>query len=62
MKTETYKNWMSENLSDFIDFNGDVNMTELGEGCANHFGVMTELGDSEEETIIFEVATEFYNR
>jgi hypothetical protein len=54
-----YRKWMSENVQDCIDGNGEVNMTLLGESCADHFGVMTDKGDSPEEEIIFEVATEF---
>jgi len=59
---EKYKQWMNSNVDQYTDINGDVNMTGLAEGCADHFGVMTELGDSEEETIIFEIATDFFNR
>jgi hypothetical protein len=56
-----YKQWMESNVGEYTDVNCDVNMTELAEGCADHFGVMTELGDSEEETIMFEIATDFFN-
>ena len=52
-----YKNWMKENVKDCIDENGDVNMTLLGESCAQHFGVKM---DSEEEERIFEIASEFF--
>ena len=63
MKNEAkYKLWMKNNITNYTDSNGDVNMTELAEGCADHFRVMTELGDSEEETIMFEIATNFFNR
>lgn len=57
-----YRTYMSSVVAEHTDINGDVNMTELAEDCQNHFGLLTEDGDSEQEEIIFEIATEFYNR
>jgi hypothetical protein len=55
-----WKQWMYKNVQNHTDANGDVNMTTLAEDCAEAFGVLTELGDSEEETIMFEIATDFF--
>jgi hypothetical protein len=55
-----YKQWMQSNVKDFTNKNGDVNMTELAECCADNFNVITDDGESEEETIIFEIATAFF--
>lgn len=49
-----YLNWMKQNHQEYS------NMTELGEACADHFNVMSDDGRTEEEEIIFEVATNFY--
>lgn len=56
-----YKQWMYNNKESHTGGNGDVNMTALAEECALHFGVLTEKGDSEEEQIMFEIATDFFN-
>ena len=50
-----YKQWMQSNYENYS------NMTELAEGCAMHFDLLSELGNTEEETIMFEIATDFFS-
>lgn len=38
---------------------GAINATMLAENAQDHFGVMTDLGDSEIEQFIFDTATEY---
>ena len=54
-----YYNWMLDNLGEHTNGIGEVNMTTLAEDCADHFGVITAFGDSDEEERIFETAAEF---
>jgi len=50
---------MLDNLGEHTNGIGEVNMTTLAEDCADHFGVITAFGDSDEEERIFEIAAEF---
>lgn len=61
MNTNAFRTYMKSALADHTDRNGEVNMTTLAEDCANHFGLLSESGDTEPESIIFEIATEFFN-
>jgi hypothetical protein len=54
------KSWMDSNIKNHI-LNGKVNMTRLAEDCAENFNVSTEMGDSEDEELIFDIATEYFN-
>jgi hypothetical protein len=54
------KQWMDSNVQNHTIL-GEVNMTTLGEDCAESFGVLTELGDSDDEVIIFEIASEYFS-
>jgi hypothetical protein len=57
-----YRDWMNNNVTFYTDNKtGLVKITELGEACADHFKVSTDTGQSDEETTIFEIASEFYN-
>lgn len=53
--------WMNTHYEEFIDpLTGDVNMTTMAEACAQHFGVASDDGDTEEEDEIFFCASEFF--
>lgn len=54
------KNWMNENVTNHT-IKGEVNITTLGEECAEHFGLLTEHGDSSDEELIFEIASEYFS-
>jgi hypothetical protein len=54
------KNWMDANVIDHT-VKGEVNMTSLGEECAAHFGVLSETGNSSDEELIFEIASEYFS-
>ena len=56
-----YLAWMKVNVHTYTDTIGDVNMTNLAEGCARNYGVMTYDGNSDDEELIFELATLFFN-
>ena len=43
----------------YIDECNEFNTTYMGEMAAEHFGVMTEMGNSETESDIFDWAVEF---
>jgi len=51
---------MLENLK-YYTFDGEVNMTLLAQGCADHFELLTEMGETDIEEKIFELVTEFFS-
>jgi hypothetical protein len=72
MKTPTtsqIRTWMTNHFNDkhnecFVYRNQslEIDMTLLAEDCADHFGVMSEDGNTEIEETIFEIAVDYYYR
>ena len=54
------KVWMNLHVNEHTN-NGEVTMTSLAEACAEHFGFLSEFGDTPEEELIFEVASEYFS-
>lgn len=57
MIKDKYYQWMKSNYKDYIE-DGELNCTRLAEACQDHFGVATDLGDTELEVHIFELAVD----
>jgi hypothetical protein len=66
--TSQIRNWMRTHYNDkhnecFVYRNAtlEIDMTLLSESCAEHFGVLSEDGNTEIEETIFEIASEFFS-